>query len=194
MTKVNRGWLPVFAIVLLTPLAARAASIEPGTVELNGFFSFSHVSATEERDEPLDDIDRSTTLFDLEPGVGYFFNSNWELLGNFIFRHESFGEFDEDHFGLKGSVYYHFNTTGSIIPFAGGGLGLLTNGGDLDGDTSVIVPELLVGVRWPFQQIVSFNFTGGYRHWTNYRGFDAGGDEVFLGAGFSVFLQGGAVE
>ena len=192
MTKIIRKLLPVFAFVVLTPLAARAAAIQPGSLELNGFFSFEHISATIERDPPLDDIDLGTTIFDLEPGLGYFFNSNWEVLGNLIFQHSSVSEFSEDHFGLKGSVWYHFSTTGTIIPFAGAGIGLLTNGGDLDGDTSVIVPELLVGVRWPFKQIISFNFMGGYRHITNYLGVDASGDDVFLGAGFSVVLDGGA--
>lgn len=192
MTKPGLRWLPVFALVLLTPLAARAASVEPGSLELNGFFSFQHISATWDRDPPLPDVDLSTTIFDLEPGLGYFINSNWEVLGNLIFLHSTLSDFSEDHFGLKGSVYYHFGTTGTIIPFAGAGIGLLTNGGDLDGDTSVIIPELLLGVRWPFKQIVSFNFMGGYRHTTNYLGVDAGGDEVFLGAGFSVFLKGGA--
>ena len=101
--------------------------------------------------------------------------------------------FSVDNFGLKGSAYYHFNTTGTVIPFAGAGLGVLTNGGDSDADnSSVIVPEIVVGVRWPFKNIVSFNFTGGYRHQTNYLGTDTGGHEVFLGAGFSVLLQGGA--
>jgi len=80
-----------------------------------------------------------------------------------------------------------------VIPFAGLGLGFLSNGGEFNDDnSSIIVPELLVGVRWPFKNIVSFNFTGGYRHITDYRGTDEDGDAFFLGAGFSVFLRGGA--
>jgi hypothetical protein len=187
-------WIPILVMVLLTPLAARAASIEAKSLELNGFFSFQHTSATLEQDPPFNDIDLGTTVFDLEPGLGYFLTSNWEIIGNLVFRHSSISDISVDNFGLKGSAYYHFGTTGTVIPFAGAGLGILTNGGDADGDTSIIVPELLVGVRWPFKDIISFNFTGGYRHQTNYLGTDAGGDEVFLGAGFSVFLQGGAVQ
>jgi hypothetical protein len=191
MTKLTRRWIPVFAIVLLTPLAARAAAVDPQSWELNGFFTFDHTSASIET--PAGDIDIGRTIFDLEPGIGYFFNSNWELLGSLIIDHESEGGFDSDHFGLKADGLYHFNTTGTVIPFAGAGLGMLTNGGDSDADnTSVIVPELLVGVRWPFKNIVSFNFTGGYRHITNFRGSDESGDSFFLGAGFSVFLRGGA--
>jgi hypothetical protein len=184
--------MAICMLVLLSPLAARAASIEAGSLELNGFFTFQHTSAELDLDPPFEDIDLGGTVFDLEPGLGYFLNSNWEILGNLIFLHEEFSDFSEDHFGLKASAYYHFSTTGSIIPFAGAGLGILTNGGDLDGDTSIIVPELLVGVRWPFKQIISFNFSGGYRHQTNYLGVDADADQVFLAAGFSVFLQGGA--
>jgi hypothetical protein len=193
MTKLSRKWIPLFAFVLLTPLAARAAMVDPQSIELNGFFRFDHASSTIERDPPLDDIDIGRTIFDLEPGIGYFFNSNWELLGSLMILHESQGDLDDDHFGLKADGLYHFNTTGTVIPFAGVGLGFLTNGGELNGDnTSIIVPELLVGVRWPFKNIVSFNFTGGYRHITNFRGSDESGDSFFLGAGFSVFLRGGA--
>jgi hypothetical protein len=192
MTKVNRRWIPIFILVLLTPLAARAAAVDPQSIELNGFFTFDHTSASIET--PGGDFDIGRTIFDLEPGIGYFFNSNWELLGSLIINHESNGDLgDSDHFGIKADGLYHFNTTGSVIPFAGVGLGMLTNGGDNNGDnTSIIVPELLVGVRWPFKNIVSFNFTGGYRHITNFRGSDEGGDSFFLGVGFSVFLQGGA--
>jgi Outer membrane protein beta-barrel domain len=191
MTKLTRRWIPVFALVLLSPLAARAAAVDTHAVELNGFFSFDHTSASIET--PAGDIDIGRTIFDLEPGLGYFFNPNWELLGSLIIRHESEGGFSTDNFGLKADALYHFNTTGTIIPFAGAGLGMLTNGGDSDADkTSVIVPELLVGVRWPFKSIVSFNFLGGYRHITNFRGSDESGDSFFLGAGFSVFLRGGA--
>jgi hypothetical protein len=199
MTKLTRGWIPVFALVLLSPLAARAAAVDAHSVELNGFFTFQHTSAT--YDVPNDgSVDVGTTLFDLEPGLGYFFTPNWEVLGSLIFQHQSFGDASLDNYGLKASGYYHFNTSGTIIPFAGVGLGFLTNGGDrpvIAGEeadnTTAIAPELIVGVRWPFKNIVSFNFSGGYRHLTNYQGFsDASGDQFFLGAGFSVFLQGGA--
>ena len=195
MTKLSRKWIPLFAMVLLTPLAARAAAIETKSLELNGFFTFEHTSAS--YDVPGGgSVDVGTTLFDLEPGVGYFLTPNWELLGSLIIQHQSFSGTGLDHFGLKASGYYHFNTTGSVIPFAGVGLGFLTNGGDTgpnEDSASIIVPELIVGIRWPFKQIVSFNFSGGYRHITNYFGFDgAGGDQFFLGAGFSVFLRGGA--
>jgi hypothetical protein len=191
MTKLNCRWLPVLALVLLTPLAARAAAVDAQSWELNGFFKFDHTSASVPT--PAGDIDIGRTVFDLEPGVGYFFNPNWELLGSLIISHETEGDFATDNFGIKADGLYHFNTTGSIIPFAGAGLGMLTNGGDSPADnTSVIVPELLVGVRWPFKNIVSFNFTGGYRHITNFRGSDESGDSFFLGAGFSVFLKGGA--
>lgn len=183
--RLNRLLIAVTAIVLVSPLAARAAAVESHSVELNGFFTFEHTSAE----------DSGVTLFDLEPGLGYFFTPNWEVLGALIIQHQSFDDFSTDHFGLKGDVLYHFNTTGSIIPFAGVGLGVLSNGGDTGPDEdnmSAIAPELLVGIRWPFKNIVSFNFTGGYRHITNYLGFgDVDGDQFFLGAGFSVFLRGG---
>ena len=199
MTKLNRRWIPIFAMVLLTPLAARAAAVDAHSLELNGFFTFEHTSAT--YDVPGDgSVDIGTTVSDLEPGVGYFFTPNWELLGSLIILHQSFADTSVDNYGLKASGYYHFNTSGSVIPFAGVALGVLTNGGDrpvIDGqeadNTSAIVPELIVGVRWPFKNVVSFNFTGGYRHYTDYQGFDgADGDQFFLGAGFSMFLQGGA--
>lgn len=196
MTK-NCRWIPVFAMVLLSPLAARAATIEPRSMELNGFFTFEHTSAT--YDVPGGGtIDVGTSLFDLEPGYGYFFTSNWELLGNLIIQHQSFGDTGLDNFGLKASGYYHFNTTGSVIPFAGVGLGFLTNGGDRavnEDSASMIAPELVAGIRWPFKNIVSFNFLGGYRHITSYQGFDgAGGDQFFLGAGFSMFFKGGVTQ
>jgi hypothetical protein len=194
MTKLNRKWIPVFMMVLLTPLAARAAAIETKSLELNGFFTFEHTSAS--IDLPgggSEDI--GSTVFDLEPGLGYFLTPNWEVLGGLIIDHQSFGGFSVDNYGLKAEGFYHFNTTGTVIPFAGVGLGFLTNGGDSEADnTSIIVPELLAGVRWPFKNIVSFNFTGGYRHLTDYRGSDTSGDQFFLGAGFSVFLQGGATQ
>jgi hypothetical protein len=191
MTKLTRRWIPVFAIVLLTPLAARAAAVDPKSLELNGFFSFDHTSAS--IDLPGGGTeDFNTTVFDLEPGLGYFFTSNWELLGSLIIQHQSVADFSTDHFGLKADGLYHFNTTGTVIPFAGAGIGFLSNGGDADGDASIIVPELLVGIRWPFKQIVSFNFEGGYRHITKYLGVDTSGDSFFLGASFSVFLRGGA--
>jgi hypothetical protein len=196
MTKLSRKWIPVLALVLLTPLAARAATIQPKSLELNGFFKFENTSATYDPPGNAPSEDVGTTVFDLEPGVGYFLNSNWEVLGSLIILHQGYGGNSLDNFGLKASGYYHFNTTGSIIPFAGVGIGLLSNGGDRPDDadnSSIIIPELIVGIRCPFKNIVSFNFTGGYRHITNYFGWDgAGGDQFFLGAGFSMFLRGGA--
>jgi hypothetical protein len=107
-----------------------------------------------------------------------------------------FGDDNSDtHIGLTGDAFYHFNTDGNIVPFVGAGLGILTNGGDrndANDNTSIIVPELLAGLRFPFKQIVSVNATAGYRHTTSYLGFDdTGGNEFFLGAGFSFFFRGG---
>ena len=138
---------------------------------------------------------------ELQAGVGYFFTSNWELLGNLIVDHTGFGgDFDGSitDFGLVADILYHFNTSGSMIPFVGAGLGFVIHGGDVDDDeddTTLIVPELLAGLRFPFREVVSLNVTGGYRHEEGPFGFeDASGNAFFLAFGFSFFLDGGAVE
>ena len=187
MTKLNRTSLLVWSLALLAPLAAHAESIESESVELIGHFNFSHTSA---------DIDGggdfNVTFVDLKAGLGYFLNSNWEVLGQLLIDQREYDEQSLDYFGLLASAYYHFAVTGTIIPFAGVGLGFVSNGGDGPDETSVIVPELAAGIRWPFAQVASFNFSAGYRHRTNAWGVeDASGHDFFFGAGFSLFLQGG---
>lgn len=188
--RLKSGLAVILALVVLAPFSARAMTAEPKSLEVNGFFTFDHNSVS------VDDNSESATTFDFEPALGYFFNSHWEVLGKLIFDHSSFGDnTGTTNFGLTGDALYHFNSDGSIVPFVGAGLGVLTNGGDSNDqtdNTTIIVPELFAGIRLPFKQIVSVNFTGGYRHTSSPYGIDdASGNEFFLGAGFSFFFRGG---
>ncbi|HEX6792020.1 MAG TPA: outer membrane beta-barrel protein [Candidatus Krumholzibacteria bacterium] len=207
MTKLNRMWALMGVLVLLSPLAARAASIEPQSIELDTRFSFDHNSISiDDPDIFAEDIDFSITTIEMQAGIGYFFNSHWELLGNLVVDHLGFGG-DADgsitDFGLTADALYHFNTSGSVIPFVGAGLGFVIHGGDLgddEDDTTLIVPELLAGVRWPFRDVVSLNLTGGYRHEDSPAALlggsyeDGSGNDFFIAFGFSFFLQGGAAQ
>jgi hypothetical protein len=189
--RLGSGLVAIVACVLVVPFSARAMMAEPKSIEVNGFFTLSHTSVSSHGESV------GSTTFDLEPALGYFFTSNWEVLGKLIIDHDSgFGDNSgETHFGLTGDAFYHFNSSGSVVPFVGAGLGVLSNGGDANNghdNSSIIVPELLAGVRFPFKEVVSVNATAGYRHTTSYRGFsDTSGNEFFLGAGFSFFFRGG---
>jgi hypothetical protein len=202
MTKLTRSWMLVLVLVVLSPLAARAASIQAQSIELDTRFSFDHNSISVDDAGPFgEDVEFSTTSVEVQAGVGYFFTSNWELLGNLLIDHTGFGgDFDGSltDFGLLADVLYHFNTSGSIIPFVGAGLGFVNHGGDVgddEDDTTLIVPEILAGLRWPFREVVSLNLTGGYRHQDSPLGIDdADGNEFFITFGFSFFLDGGAVD
>jgi hypothetical protein len=198
MTKLSRRLIPMFALILLTPLAARAASIEAQSIELDTRFDFDHNSISV--DTPAGDFDYSVTRLNINAGVGYFFNPNWELLGLLIVDHTGVGgDLDGSltDFGLTAQGRYHFNTSGSIIPFVGAGLGIVMHGGDTgdDDENTFIIPELVAGVRWPFRDVVSLNLSGGYRHETSPFGVeDSDGNDFFIAFGFSFFLQGGAVD
>jgi hypothetical protein len=200
MTKLNRLWMTLFVLVLLSPLAARADSIEAQSIELDTRFSFDHNSI--DIDAEPEDIEGSVTNLDMRVGVGYFFSSNWELLGQLLIQHYGqggdFADVSTTDFGLLASGLYHFNTDGSFIPFIGLGLGFVIHGGDVDDDedeTTIIIPELVAGLRWPFRDVVSLNLSGGFRHEESPFGLeDAGGNDFFIAFGVSFFLRGGAVE
>jgi len=185
--------ISIFALALVMPLSAHAMLAEPRSLEVNGFFTFSHTSVS------FDGGSEGSTLIDIEPALGYFFTPSWEVLGKLVLINDSgFGDdSSESHIGLTADVFYHFATEGSMVPFVGAGLGILTNGGDVndgpnEGDTSLIAPELFAGVRFPFKEIVSINLTAGYRHTTSYLGFDdVSANEFFLMGGFSFFFRGG---
>lgn len=192
--RLKSGCIAILALALVVPFSAHAMTATPKSIELNGFFTFDHNSVSVDNGG-----DGSATTFDFEPALGYFFNSQWEVLGKLVFDHESFGEgTGTTSFGLTGDALYHFKTSGSVVPFVGGGLGILTNGGDGNDNTdntTIIAPELFAGVRLPFKEIVSVNFTGGYRHTSSPYGIDdASGNEFFLGAGFSFFFRGGITQ
>jgi hypothetical protein len=197
LTMKNPVWIPVVVTVLLSPLAARAASIEAQTIELDTRFSYQHTSVSV--DLPFgDEEDYGVTLFDLRLGAGYFFTPNWELGGALIVDHTGIDEFGVTDFGFQANGYYNFTTSGSVIPFVGLGLGFVFHNGDLTGDeddTTMIVPELVGGLRWLFRDVVSLNATAGYRHLESpeviFGSVDGTGDEFFLAFGFSFFLQGG---
>jgi len=195
MTKTTRLVLAVSSVVLLVPIGANAVSIQPRTVELDARFNFQHTGVSV--DLPAGDDNYGVTIFDLDAGVGYFVNSRVELLGALVVFHSSIDNLDITNFGLKASGYYHFNASGNMIPYVGLGLGLLTHGGDSDftDQTEAIFPELSVGLRIPFEDIVSMNVAAGYRHRFSAFGIeDASGNDFFMGFGISFFLRGGVGE
>jgi hypothetical protein len=195
MTTTTRLLIAVSSIVLLAPIGASAVSIQPRTLELDARFNFQHSSVS--IDAPTGDEDFGDTIFDLDTGVGYFINSRVEILGALVVHHESIDNFDITSFGLKASGYYHFNASGNMIPYVGLGLGMITHGGDsvvLD-QTEAIFPELSIGLRIPFEDIVSMNVAAGYRHRFSAFGIeDASANDFFMGFGISFFLKGGVGE
>ena len=190
MTTTTRLMLAVSSVVLLVPFGAGAASIRPQTLEVDARFSFQHTSLSVDGGG-----DFGYTVFDLNAGLGYFFNSRWELIGDLIIDHASIDDESLTDFGLSARAQYHVAATGDVIPFAAAGLGFVGHGGDGPDETEFIFPELIGGVRIPFKDIVSINCFAGYRHRSSALGFnDTSGNEFFLGAGFSVFLKGGVGE
>jgi hypothetical protein len=194
MTKLNRQLVGMLVMVLLVPMSTHAASIEAKSIELDMRFSFQNNSISVET--PFGDEDFGLTVLDVKAGAGYFFNPNWELAGYLLVNHTSIEDFGFTDLGLQANGYYHFNTSGSVIPFVGLGLGFVVHGGDVDDDednSTLIVPELVAGLRWPFRDVVALNLSGGYRHEESPLGLEDGsGDEFFLAFGFSFFLEGGA--
>jgi hypothetical protein len=193
MKHLNRAlrWAP--ALLIIVPSLARSASIQPRSLELDARFAFQHAGISV--DTAAGDEDFGYTVFDLNGGVGYFIDSRFEIIGGLIVNHTSLDDIDDTAFGLSASGYYHFTVTGSVIPFAGLGLGFIAHGGDGPDETEFVFPEITGGVRLPFEDVVSMNFFAGYRHRFSAFGIeDAGSNDFFLGFGFSVFLQGGVGE
>jgi hypothetical protein len=186
--------LTVLFLATVVPSAARATSIREGTLELDARFSFQHSSVTLDLPAGGDD-DYGYTVFDLNGGVGYFLSSRIEVAGYLVIESSSVDNVDDSAFGLLGRGTYHFNASGNLIPFAGVGVGFLNHGGDFGDEAEFIFPELVGGVRVPFEDVVSMNFSAGYRHRFSAYGFeDAGANEIFMGFGFSVFFEGGVGE
>jgi hypothetical protein len=193
MKKLTRVFLVGTTLTMVAPLAVQAASIRPKTLEADTRFTFQHTSVNV--DLGATDDDYGVTVFDLSVGMGYFIDSRIEIAGDLLIDHTSVDDVSLTQFGLMGSGYYHFATSGNVIPFVGLGLGFVNYGGDGPDDTEFIIPEIVGGVRFPFEDVVSMNAVAGYRHRSTAFGIDdAGGHEFFLGFGFSVFLKGGVGE
>jgi hypothetical protein len=192
MFRIAKTFLPVMVLVLAAS-GARAASIQPKSLELDTRFSFQHTSVSVDLGDT--DADYGVTVFDLNGNLGYFINSNFEVLGGLLINSTSVDDEGLSQFGLLASARYHFSTTGNVLPFVGLGLGFIGHGGDGPDGTEFILPELTGGVRFPFKDIVSMNALAGYRHRSTAFGMDdAGGNEFFLGFGLSVLLRGGVGE
>lgn len=166
---------------------ACAGSIGVKSLELDAGLTFQHTSVSIDGGG-----DFGVTIFDIDGSLGYFVTPHIEAVGGLLINHESFDDFSTTGFGLKASGFYNFTTSGSTVPFAGIGLGFVNYSGDGPSNMEVIFPEISGGIRFPFRDVASLNITGGYRHrFTAYGVNDAGGNDIFLGFGFSLFLRGG---
>jgi len=183
------------AFLAAASLPASAASIRERTLDLDARFAFEHTSVSIDLPTGGEEEYGATTFY-LNAGLGYFVTSRVEIIGDLLVDHSSVDEFDVTGFGLGARGQYHFPTEGGVIPFVGLGLGFVTHGGDLDNDeTEFFFPEISGGVRVPFEDVVAMNFSVGYRHRFSAYGIEeASGNEIFLGFGISVFLQGGVGE
>jgi hypothetical protein len=166
---------------------AQAGSITAKSIEFDTGVTFQHTSVS--LDGPGD---YGVTIFDLNGTVGYFISPRIEVTGGLLIEHLSVDDVSTTGMGLEFGGYYHFRTSGDVVPFAGIALGFLSHGGDGPDDTELIFPELSGGVRFPFRDVASLNLFGGYRHRSSAFGIDdAGGNDIFLGFGFSLFFRGG---
>lgn len=189
--KLSRIVAASSLVILFAAGSVSARSIEAKSIEIDGSLLYQHTSVSV--DVP-GAPNYGVTFFNLNAQGGYFLNPRIEILGGLMIDHTSafYGAGSTTGFGLTGGGRYHFPTTGDIIPFAGASLSLVSHSNGLD--TEFIFPELTVGVRVPFRNVASVDAYAGYRHrFTAYGISNTGGNDIFIGAGFTLFLRGGFV-
>ena len=192
-----RSFLPVSLVSLCLGFLvlgaghALAGSMPAGTTELSTALAFNHAGFSFE-DEDLG----STTTLALSVGVGQCVTNMLEIQGALMFAHNSVSPEGGDSesassFGFLGSLIVNFSTSGPMVPYVQGGIGLQTYSGDgYEGaETSSIVPSVGGGLRFLIGDSASINAGLTYQHVNNAGGGeDITANEVLFTVGVSVLL------
>jgi hypothetical protein len=181
--------LSALALGPAAPAPAQAASLSPGTVELNPSFAFN--SSRYFLDGTLQ---FTTSTTDLSGFVGYCVSDRLELGGALLISRLSADPcggagISVTSAGLSGGVTVNFSSTGKLVPYLRGSLGFLSNTGDVGGsETTYLVPLLEGGLRAMVGSTASVNFVVGFQHQVHAGGEpDQSANIITLGIGMSVF-------
>ena len=179
--------------------------IRRGTIELAGSVSFSRIvdkiQYTEFYPDGINTNAResswSTTTLEGSPAVGWFITDRVELVARFrieriwtsfeIDGQEKFSDVDWS-FGSTGLVYWNFPGNSPVVPYIGGGCGLVW----FKHQTTTVLPRVQGGLRFLFGDSASLN-TGLYfeKRWSEDTSWITGGDTNDFGflLGISTFLE-----
>ena len=156
--------LQALATLAVVPALASAVpaghQVSSGSIELSPSVSFAHSNLKREGYGNVE----SSTQFDLTPTVGFCISNHYEVTGGMLVRHTSSNGNSETVLGNTAGLIYNFSPKGNIIPFVGGGFGVLFNGGFTFDDTAVLAPDLAAGVRVLVGNSGSVNLKLGYQH------------------------------
>jgi hypothetical protein len=113
-----------------------------GIIETGGVISFTSITDVSNGET----ADESTTLFALEPIIGYFVANGFEIGLMPIYVSQSFDDNSTSMFGIFLAPAYNFNTGGNVYPFIEGRIGYNTVNYD-DGDDDQSLSGLSYGGR-----------------------------------------------
>jgi hypothetical protein len=113
-----------------------------GVIETGGTISFSSITSVSDGET----ADESTTIFSLQPAIGYFIVDGFEIGLAPAFTSLSSGDNTTSMFGIFLAPAYNFNTGGKVYPFIEGRIGYNTVNTD-DGQTDQTLSGLSYGGR-----------------------------------------------
>ena len=172
---------------------AQAARLSKGTIELAPSLAFSHSSYSFSGSS-------SGSVSNLQSSIvlGYCTTHRVEIEGGLLISHQSVDtpggpSASSSGIGFIGGVALNFTTTGRMVPFVRGALGIVGNSGDLapGSETTVIAPILSAGLRLLVGNAASVNFAVDYQHESSALGVqDLSANTLGLNVGVSIFPHG----
>jgi len=171
------------------PTRLHAATLSPGTVELNPSFAFSSSRYFENGT-----LQFTTSTTNLNAFIGYCVSERLEPGGALIISRLSTDPgggagFSVTSAGLTGGVTLNFPSSGKLVPYLRASAGFLDNSGDFGGtDPTWLLPMLEGGIRAMVGSTASVNFLVGFQHQIHSGGEpDETANLITLGVGLSVF-------
>jgi hypothetical protein len=182
-------------IVLLLSFSLNAQNFaKKGVIELGGSAGFSSITSVFNGES----AENSTSVFMIEPYVGYFIMNGLELGLIPSFSTYSHGDASQTDFGIYFAPAYNFDLKSSLYPFIEGRIGYNTSSYD-DGNSETedassggLAWGLRGGVKVQLGNSALLNFALAYNQITmnpeNWDGDRNGYNSFDVMAGFTVFL------
>lgn len=182
-------------IVLLLSFSLNAQNFaKKGVIEMGGSAGFSSITSVFNGES----AENSTSVFMIEPYVGYFIMNGLELGLIPSFSTYSHGDASQTSFGVYFAPAYNFDLKSSLYPFIEGRIGYNTSSYDdgnsltEDASSSGLAWGLRGGVKVQLGNSALLNFALAYNQITmnpeNWDGDRNGQNSFDVMAGFTVFL------